>query len=127
MEAPVHVLITYDSRDKSYSIENCDEDSLLWARNTVLAQQMLRKMGYTASQAREGVIRAVMNNGNAIRMCDVAKMASLIDETGKVYPMERIATQLYEIADNVTISTKELTPEGIDKISRLLDELRACI
>jgi len=120
------VTITYDVRDKSFSIQRLDDLSIQWARGIVLAQQMLRQQGFTSSQAREGVLRAVMNNGNAILMSDIEKFASLIDEDCDTLSSKKIAEQLYDLADSTGLHD-QIPVERLKRANSLIDELYKCL
>jgi len=54
------------------------EDEVIFLGPITHAQLKLKEYGYTASQAREAVLRAVFNTGDAVDLDNVKRMAKLI-------------------------------------------------
>jgi len=126
-ETTPRVTVTYDQRDKSFSIQDLDSGEILWARNIVLAEQLLRQLGFTDSQSREGTLRAVFNNGNAIQMDNVEKYAAIVsDDPGIKVTPKRLASRIYSLAD--VINSKEfVTGAQVRTINNVIRELEMCL
>lgn len=113
--------VTYDQRDKSFLISNEETGEMLWARNIVVALAILKRY-FSDSQAREGVLRAVFNNGVAVNMQHVEKYAKLVEDEGE--SPKKIAEKLYQLADSlVAFENEGISAEDIQKIHKVLGQV----
>lgn len=68
----------YDRISKMFSLDTGDE--VLFLGPTTHSMAKLRELGFSASQAREAVLRAIFNMGDAVDMDNVQRMAKLIQD-----------------------------------------------
>ena len=68
----------YDRISKMFSLQA--EEEVLFLGPITHAQLRLKEYGCTASQAREAVLRAVFNMGDAVDLDNVKRMAKLINK-----------------------------------------------
>ena len=68
----------YDRISKMFSLQA--EEEVLFLGPITHAQLKLKEYGCTASQAREAVLRAVFNMGDAVDLDNVKRMAKLINK-----------------------------------------------
>lgn len=68
----------YDRISKMFSLQA--EEEVLFLGPITHAQLKLKEYGCTASQAREAVLRAVFNMGDAVDLDNVKRMAKLIEK-----------------------------------------------
>ena len=66
----------YDRLSKMFSLQT--EEEVLFLGPITHAQLKLKEYGCTASQAREAVLRAVFNMGDAVELDNVKRTAKLI-------------------------------------------------
>lgn len=68
----------YDRISKMFSLQA--EDEVIFLGPITHAQLKLKEYGCTASQAREAVLRAVFNMGDAVDLDNVKRMAKVIQK-----------------------------------------------
>jgi len=74
----VAMYLYYDRISKMFSLQA--EEEVLFLGPITHAQLKLKEYGCTASQAREAVLRAVFNMGDAVDLDNVKRMAKLINK-----------------------------------------------
>lgn len=68
----------YDRLSKMFSLQA--EDEVIFLGPITHAQLKLKEYGCTTSQAREAVLRAMFNMGDAVDLDNVKRMATLINK-----------------------------------------------